>query len=351
MPSYTTWDDHSEEGGWPVALYSCQGSQTQVWHCPISQAYNCQWNKTQTPHHARPSQTAKGLGQGICHEDVETIQLVARVPLFVPGVHKWAPHNLCTAVGQETGCRFPASCRPSQKIQMVGSSLSLSTLFHNDFLPPGDLKGSWDIQEIRKEKTLALARALQSYFKQSGGLYSIMYSTARDLQGGMANLVQFEQDDILEILLLEPTDDLPIVSPTLEEEAAFISEPPEAQATATCPLRCVEWAPKPESVARMGEAVTESQGMWKCPPLPGFDLLPPEHDVPLIGVPDPNEVHSILMPVSTISLIVYRNEITGDLKYKCKTQYLSLCIQSHLVMGQKLLSYGSSSEWSAQMLV
>ena len=81
----------------------------------------------------------------------------------------------------------------------------------------------------------------------------------------MANLMQFAEEDILEIPLVEPTDDMTIVSPTLEEEVTLLSKPPEAQATATCPLRHEEKAPKSESAARLGEAVTEPQSMQKCP--------------------------------------------------------------------------------------
>ena len=76
------------------------------------------------------------------------------VPLFVLGVCKWAPHDLCTASGQETCCRFLATQSPNQNIGMVESSSSLSALCCNDFLLPGDLKGSWDICEVRKEITL-----------------------------------------------------------------------------------------------------------------------------------------------------------------------------------------------------
>ena len=247
-----TWDDHAKEGGQPAVPYKCQGNQTQVRWYPICQAYNCQWSQTQTPYHARPNLTAKGLGQGICNKDEGTTKLVARVPVFVPGLCKRAPHDLCTSSCQETGCGFLAACSPSQKIRMVGSSPSLSTLHCNDFLLPGDLKGSQNIHEMRKEKTLALAKGPQSCSEWSGGPYSMMCGTVRDLQGCMTNLMQFEEENIWEIPLLKPADDLSIASPTLEEEAALLGEPWEAWATTTCPLRHEEWAPKPESAARLG---------------------------------------------------------------------------------------------------
>ena len=105
-----TLDNRAKEEQWPVATYNCQGSHTQV-HChPIYQASN-HTGLTHTPHHTRPNQMAKGLGQGICWEDEGTTQLVAWVPHFVLEVLKGS----CTAAGQETGCEFPASHNPSQK--------------------------------------------------------------------------------------------------------------------------------------------------------------------------------------------------------------------------------------------
>ena len=98
-------------------------------------------------------------------------------------------------------------------------------------------------------------------------------------------------------------------------------KPQEAKATAICPPRHEEWAPKPKSTAWLGEAATEPQGAQVCLPPPGFKSLPPEQDIPLIWVPDPVEVQSILTPVSTMSLVVYRNESTGGLKYEYETQY------------------------------
>ena len=119
---HMTQDNHTKEEGWPTVIYNCQGSQTQVWCHPIHQAYNCQWSQTQTSHHARPDQTAKGLGQGICWEDERTTQLVAWVPPFVPGVCRRAPCDLCTAADQETGCWFLTSHSPIVENRVVGSS-------------------------------------------------------------------------------------------------------------------------------------------------------------------------------------------------------------------------------------
>ena len=84
---------------------------------------------------------------------------------------------------------------------------SLSALHYNKFLLPGGLKGSWDIQETRKEKTLALAKALQTCAQWFSGPYHIMCGAARDLQECMTNLMWLTGEDILDNTLLEPVDD------------------------------------------------------------------------------------------------------------------------------------------------
>ena len=53
----------------------------------------------------------------------------------------------------------------------------------------------------------------------------MMCSAARDLQGCMANLMWFVEEDILDIPLLEPADDCPLVSLTPEEETVLLSKP------------------------------------------------------------------------------------------------------------------------------
>ena len=129
---------------------------------------------------------------------------------------------------------------------------SLSALCCNTFLPPGGLKSSWDIQETRKEKTLALAKALQSCCEQSGGPYSMLCGTAQDLQRCMVHLIWVKDFDVLEIPLLESADDESIVSLTPPEEAALLDEPQKVQATTAHPLRHKEQTPKPGGVTGMG---------------------------------------------------------------------------------------------------
>ena len=138
----------------------------------------------------------------------------------------------------------------------------------------------------------------------------------------MANLMWFLEEDILDILLLEPAGDQPLASPTPEEEATLLSKPQEVQATAPCPPGLERWAPDPEDAAKLREVVTEPQGMQVCPQPLGFKPLSPLEDVPLIGIPNPDEVQSLLMPVSTVSMAMYKNEITDDLKYEFETQFL-----------------------------
>ena len=44
----------------------------------------------------------------------------------------------------------------------------------------------------------------------------MMCGMARDLQRSLADFMWFEEEDVLEILLLEPVDDLPMAFPSLE---------------------------------------------------------------------------------------------------------------------------------------
>ena len=138
----------------------------------------------------------------------------------------------------------------------------------------------------------------------------------------MMNLIQFMEEDVLDAMLLEPVDDWQLVSPTPEVETTLLCEPQEAEAEATCPPWHEEWAPEPENAAKQMEMVTEPQGMQVCLPPPGFKSPPPEQDIPLIWIPNPDEAQSGLTPVSTMNMVVYENEIMGNLGYEYKTHYL-----------------------------
>ena len=155
---------------------------------------------------------------------------------------------------------------------------SLSALCNNNSLSPGDLKGSWDIWMTRKENTLGLDKAPQSCSDWPDGPYSMMFGAARDLQRCVAKLMWFVEEDFLDILLLEPTGDLPLVFPAPEEEAASQGESHEAQVTATHPPRHEEQASKPKSTAGLGEA-TKPQVACECSLPPAFKSPPSDQEI------------------------------------------------------------------------
>ena len=130
----------------------------------------------------------------------------------------------------------------------------------------------------RKENTLGLDKAPHSCSEWPDGPYSMIFGAARDLQRCVAKLMWYVEEDFLDILLLEPTGDLPLVSPAPEEEAAPHGEPHEAQVTATHPSRHEEQASKPTSTAGLGEA-TKPQGPWVCSLPPAFKSPPPEQEI------------------------------------------------------------------------
>ena len=127
----------------------------------------------------------------------------------------WMPNELVLGICSE---------EPSQNMGWWDLPPSLRTLCHDAILLPGDLKGLNDILEIRKKKTLALAKALQGCCEQSGRPYSMMHRAARDLQWCMADLMQLGEEDVLEKTLLEPADNMPVASRTPAEEAILLDE-------------------------------------------------------------------------------------------------------------------------------
>ena len=109
----------------------------------------------------------------------------------------------------------------------------------------------------------------------------------------------------------------------------FLGEPCEAQVAAAHPPRCKTQAPKPNNAAKLMESATKPQVMQVCLPPPGLESLPPEQDISLIGIPNPDGAQSALMPVSAISMVVYKNEVTGNLQYEYEIHYLRpLCQDS-----------------------
>ena len=100
-----------------------------------------------------------------------------------------------------------------------------------------------------KERTLA--EAVQRFAQQSGGLYYVICSAAKDLQTCMMYLMWFGEEDILDTMLFKPLDDQQLASPIPEEEIMLLGELQEAQAAAISPPRCKEWAPKPKNMTKL----------------------------------------------------------------------------------------------------
>ena len=93
----------------------------------------------------------------------------------------------------------------------------LSALYYQDFLPSVDSPGIRDFHFTRQEEILALAQALQYCAKRS---CVRLHRTSK----GVWPLMQQDSDKIIEASLLGPTNDRPIMSPTLEEEAVLLGD-------------------------------------------------------------------------------------------------------------------------------
>ena len=230
------------------------------------------------------------LGVGLCGQKKETPKLVVRAPVPVQrSLHKRSHWHLFERVCQNTDCGLQIACSSSQEVGLVGWLTKPYWFNLNAFLPPVDLVGTWDIQKTPKERTLALAKALQSCVEQLGVPPVMLYDAAQELQRCMAHIMPLEEGDIVESLLLTVTDDEPIMSPTPMVEAMLLGEP---QATAMHPPRCPEDAPKPEGAAGLGKTAADSWVVQKqpSPPPPGFKLLLPVlrppllKDMPLLAV-------------------------------------------------------------------
>ena len=203
---------------------------------------------------------------------------------------------------------------------------SLSTLVQNDFLPYVVIQDMQDVWEARKEQTLALAKALQCCIEWAGGPHIVMCSVARDLQRCMAHLMEFKEEDVLEISSLKPMYGDSTASPTPLEEAALLEEHQVAGGSG-------EQAPKPEDVTELEEITIGSQALWRCPPpLPGFKMLQSESGsplledmLPLVGIPKGAWLD--LTSISTLQMAYFRSELTGTLEYWYEMQVTgSLCM-------------------------
>ena len=85
---------------------------------------------------------------------------------------------------------------------------------------------------------------------------SVLCKAAWDLQKCMVPVMQLEGDEIVKASLLAPTDDLPGVPPTSEEEAVLLGDEPEpqqAQKVTMSPPEC-PGIPKPKEPTKPSDA-------------------------------------------------------------------------------------------------
>ena len=83
---------------------------------------------------------------------------------------------------------------------------------------------SSDFQVLRQQKTMALARALQAYPKESGFPTGVLCDAVWELQRCMAPLLDLSSSEIVEAYLLRQTGEEHRTSPTPEEEATLLGE-------------------------------------------------------------------------------------------------------------------------------
>ena len=141
---------------------------------------------------------------------------------------------------------------------------SLSTLHHQDFLPQVDLPGLRVFCVTRQEEILTFAWALQCCVERSGMPPRVLCKVAWDLQRCMAPLMQLDRDESVEASLLGPTNDMPWMPPTLEEEAVLLGDEPELQ-----------------------EAQEVTTSSPECPQTPELEELTEQSDTPSLPVPSP----------------------------------------------------------------
>ena len=82
---------------------------------------------------------------------------------------------------------------------------------------------------IRKEKTLALARVLQTCAEASAAKTGILYTAVRELQQCMSLLMTLNGDDVMEASLLRPVEEELRPFPTPKEEPASWAKEMDSQ--------------------------------------------------------------------------------------------------------------------------
>ena len=157
-------------------------------------------------------------------------------------------------LAQVAGHGLPAACCQEEASGWWEAPHSLHGLCHQDFLPHVDFPSMRDFWVTRQEETLALAQALQHCAERSRMPSRVLCDAAWDLQRCMVPLMHLEGDEIVEALLLGPTDDGPRTSPTLAEEAVLLGDEPEPQEATTFPCEHLEETPKPEEPVEWSDA-------------------------------------------------------------------------------------------------
>ena len=103
--------------------------------------------------------------------------------------------------------------------RMVGPATHNLRLCIKNYMPS---PASSSFQIMRKRKTLALARVLQTHAKESGCPTRVLCEVAWQLQWCMVSLLVFNGNEIVEVSLLKSIEGKCRTSPMPEEEAALL---------------------------------------------------------------------------------------------------------------------------------
>ena len=118
-------------------------------------------------------------------------------------------------------------------------------LHPTDFMLHTDASGPRDFRALRKGKTLALAKVLQTCIKESGVPTGILCGLAKVLQKYMAPLITISGVDTIEASLSKHTEEEHGIFPTLEEEAILLGE--KSKATSLLEHWQISEPPDPQS--------------------------------------------------------------------------------------------------------
>ena len=154
-----------------------------------------------------------------------------KTPSWWSELQSFSPGQLSDAQVQELTKKqavgFRLSAVQDAKVGWWNASPCLSSLQQWQFLPKTKFQGTSNIKEVRREETVALAKALQCCTQRSRAPPGITCCTVRHLQGCLAPLLQLHDEDILEDCFLESVGDEPVAFLTPAEEALLLSEKQE----------------------------------------------------------------------------------------------------------------------------